>query len=804
VHNAGRVILGTKNIRVWAIVYAVVGVVVCARNLAGIHPQDLKRFLIYLLCANIMALGLRLTANQALIPAAFLIVLLGIQDLSVPELLFIAFTMTVLREIREVRQLSHLAALLYAIATVTIGIVTAQTTYKMVAELGFSALFPAPAIASALVLLFNFGLGMTLMAGPGTPLIGIYRRECRPLLSWFIAAAYLAYLVRATSLQVGWNAALIATPLLFALDRGYRSWLEQKAAHRRDLEQIHQRTLDTLSIAIDSRDHSTQMHVRRVQVFAMAVGQALGLNEAELESLNVAALLHDIGKLGIPDHILLKSGPLTIEEREKMKTHALIGAQMLDCMKYPDGVVSIVRSHHEKWDGSGYPFGLKGEAIPIGARILSAVDCLDALASDRPYRTALSLGGALDEVQAEKGKSFDPRVVSVLERRLDEFERRAREASLLGKEGADASQYDLAKLASTLFAEKEKTPVPFLDPIVSARQEGHLLQQLAAELGHARLPEEVAECSHKWLRQMVTYDTLALYVVQEGKIEPVSVLGRSADQFSKSVLPAEKSLSGSVAASRNPVVNGDVMGEPWYSADSWTASGLHSVLAVPLGDDASVGVVTLYRPERKAFNRDDLRIVQAAGVHLSCALVNSLRYREAEESAATDHLTGLANARSLAAHLTRELARASRENATIGVLVCDLDGFKPVNDRFGHLKGNEVLQLVATGIRETCRASDYVARMGGDEFVIIVPGLRPEKYAWYFDRLRHAAYEAGLKACGEACLSMSIGHAIYPFDGTTAETLLAEADKKMYAVKKTSKASVGLQEARRMVSSARP
>jgi len=184
------VILRLKNVRVWAIVYAVVGSVVCAKNLVDVYPHDLRRFCIYLLCANILALGLRLTANQALIPAAFLIVLLGLQDLSVAELLFIGFTMTVLREIRDVRNLTQAAAMLYAIATVTIGIVTAQATYHWVAAMGFSALFPAQAIASSLVLLFNFGLGMTLLAGHGTPLIGIYRRECRPLLPWFIAAAY--------------------------------------------------------------------------------------------------------------------------------------------------------------------------------------------------------------------------------------------------------------------------------------------------------------------------------------------------------------------------------------------------------------------------------------------------------------------------------------------------------------------------------------------------------------------------------------------------------------------------------------
>ena len=157
-----------------------------------------------------------------------------------------------------------------------------------------------------------------------------------------------------------------------------------------------------------------------------------------------------------------------------------------------------------------------------------------------------------------------------------------------------------------------------------------------------------------------------------------------------------------------------------------------------------------------------------SGPHLESAL----RYQEAEESAVTDHLTGIPNARSLAIHLKRELARSSRENSTIGVLVCDLDGFKQVNDRFGHLKGNEVLQHVANGLRETCRGSDYLARMGGDEFVLVLPDLKEELSPSYLDRLRGVALEAGWTVCGEECLSMSVGAAIYPLDGCDAEQVI--------------------------------
>jgi putative nucleotidyltransferase with HDIG domain len=178
--------------------------------------------------------------------------------------------------------------------------------------------------------------------------------------------------------------------------------------HKRSLDKLaalHQRTLETLAVAIDGRDHTTHMHLRRVQFYVRAVGQELKLSEEQLEHLNVAALLHDIGKLAIPDHILLKPGPLSPEEWEKMKTHPVSGAEMLSRMNFPEPVLQIVATHHEKWDGTGYPRGIKGDQIPIGSRILTAVDCLAALASARPYRGALPIDMAMARVSKEEGRS---------------------------------------------------------------------------------------------------------------------------------------------------------------------------------------------------------------------------------------------------------------------------------------------------------------------------------------------------------------------------------------------------------------
>lgn len=245
----------------------------------------------------------------------------------------------------------------------------------------------------------------------------------------------------------------------------------------------------------------------------------------------------------------------------------------------------------------------------------------------------------------------------------------------------------------------------------------------------------------------------------------------------------ERGLSGWVAQHGTPILNGNVSLESCYRNDSDVLTNLQSALAVPfVGKGGTMGVLTLYHLDRNAFGQDDLRILEAASAHIGPAVEGALHFLEAEETAATDHLTGVANARGLAAYLDRELQRASRDQSTVGVLVCDLDGFKHINDSFGHLTGDEVLRTVATGLRKACRGSDFVARIGGDEFIIVLPGLRDD-YSAQLERLRDVAVEAGLAACGERCLSMSVGMAVYPADGPDAETLIASADQRMYRIK---------------------
>src|SRR5437868_9675428 len=246
-----------------------------------------------------------------------------------------------------------------------------------------------------------------------------------------MVGAATAGLIHFLNAHIGWQSSLLVFPPVYLMYRGYRLYLDKLESEKRHAEQVsrvHLRTIEALALAIEAKDHTTHDHLQRVRVYAMELAKELGLTDAETEALQAASVLHDIGKLAVPEHIISRPGKLTPEEFEKMKVHPIVGAEILEQVDFPYPVVPIVRAHHEKWDGSGYPHGLKGEQIPLGARILAAVDCLDALASDRQYRRALPLDEAMAVVAGEVNRSFDPKVIEVLQRRYQELEGAARKA----------------------------------------------------------------------------------------------------------------------------------------------------------------------------------------------------------------------------------------------------------------------------------------------------------------------------------------------------------------------------------------
>jgi diguanylate cyclase (GGDEF)-like protein/putative nucleotidyltransferase with HDIG domain len=609
---------------------------------------------------------------------------------------------------------------------------------------------------------------------------------------YYLVGAGVAGLVSWLNRIVEWQTSLLILPAVYLIYRSYRLYLaklEDEKGHVEEMANLHMRTIEALALAIEAKDHTTHDHLQRVRVYAVEVAKELKISAEEMEALQAAALLHDIGKLAVPEHIISKPGRLTPEEFEKMKIHPVVGAEILERVRFPYPVVPIVRAHHEKYDGSGYPFGLKGDEIPIGARILSAVDFLDALASDRQYRRAMALDDVMDQLKLESGRSFDPRVVDVLRRRYRDLENlveRRSEAVPWSKLSTDV-KVERGDAPAAGFVEtgiKENQEATFLASIAAARQEAQTLFELSQDLGASLSLDETLSVFSVKLKRLVPYDSIAIYVRRGELLVPEHTSGDNFRLFASLKIPIGQGLSGWVAQNRKPIINGNPSVEPGYLNDPTKFSTLRSALALPLeGLSGVVGVLALYQGEPDAFTSDHLRILLAVTSKMALAIENALKYQQAESSATTDYLTELPNARSLFLELDRELARCKRKETSLTVMVCDMDGFKQINDRFGHLEGNRVLRLFAQALKQSCREYDYVARMGGDEFVVIAPGLAADSAVKKADQLRELARQVGQEICQEDILSLSVGRSMYPEDGLNAEALLAEADRRMYLEK---------------------
>jgi diguanylate cyclase (GGDEF)-like protein/putative nucleotidyltransferase with HDIG domain len=630
------------------------------------------------------------------------------------------------------------------------------------------------------------------------PILEVWKESYLWTFPQYLVGGIIATCFHLMIVSIGWAGVLFTFPVIYLVYRSYDIYLtrvDEQQKHISDMAQLHLRTIEALALAIDAKDDTTAAHLRRVQVYASEVGKELSLTKVEMQALEAAALLHDIGKLAVPEHIISKPGRLTQDEFEKMKIHPIVGAEILERVNFPYPVVPIVRAHHEKFDGSGYPDGLKGDQIPIGARILSVVDCLDALASDRQYRSAMPLDEAIKIIVEESGKSYDPQVVKIMHARYRELEAKAK-AESVDNAARISSNVKVERGASpaTGFASVEvsyaRSPSPdktFSMRISDARREFQMLVEVANDLGSSLSLDETLALLAVRLAKSIPHDAVVIWIRNQDELVPRYVKGESFRLFSSLRIPIGQGLSGWVAENHLPIVNGNPTVESGYLADPTKVTALRSAIAVPLqGRDHVVGVLTLYQLQGDAFTHDHRRILLNISAKAGIVVENALKFEHVQDEARMDELTGLLNSRSLFEQLEQQVASCAERNGTLAVIVMDLDGFKKANDEHGHLAGNRVLQFVAAGLKKSCRAQDVVARLGGDEFVLILsePG---DFLGTIMERIADVGARAGAEIGCKPSLAMSAGYAVYPDDSTDAESLLEKADERMYEAKRQRK-----------------
>src|SRR5712692_2029100 len=623
-----------------------------------------------------------------------------------------------------------------------------------------------------------------------------YNRAARTYGSFVVVAGTAAfacviqYYLTLSFLQWFAFAGLLGLPVIAATLWLYGVYFRHASAKTREAEQasrLHLATVEALATAIDAKDQTTHFHVRRVQIYAAGLGRLLNLSEPELAALNAGALLHDVGKLAVPDHILNKPGALTPAEFEKTKVHTVIGAEILGRVDFPFPVVPIVKHHHERWDGHGYPDGLKGEQIPITARIMSVVDCFDSVREDRPFRSGMTREQAIELLRRGSGTHFDPTVADLFIEHLPRFEMETAARGLEEPRPANAPGNSIEPSDYDVALARENAPVTAYDQIRNAHREVYALYEIARTFGSSLEIESTLSVLVDKVGHIVPFDTCVVYLYDElkGFANAALAVGLNADALRGRCVSLGEGVTGFALANRRAVnrIHPSLDFGTLKLADE---RNYRSMASLPLfKDDLLLGALSVYSTTLKDYSDDHIRLLETVTRLASDALANAMHHARAESNASTDSLTGLPNARSLHLRFEEEVARSQRTGKPFQVIMLDLDHFKLVNDTFGHKIGDRMLREVASLIHRQLREYDFLARYAGDEFVAIVPGLEGPQVDELRERIEAvvAAFALHVRAETHARVGISVGAAIFGVDGETLDHLLIAADQAMYRAK---------------------
>ncbi len=607
---------------------------------------------------------------------------------------------------------------------------------------------------------------------------------------------YRVFILAGGAFIVAWvihqafSLALLSITLFAGAQVIYLVWsrLSAKTRESEELSRVHFATAEALATAIDAKDQTTHCHVRRVQVYAAGMGKVLGLTHGEIVALKAGALLHDIGKLAVPAHIINKPGRLSPAEFEKMKVHTTVGAQILSRVDFPYPVTPIVRHHHEQWDGHGYPDGLKGEQIPITARIISVVDCFDSVREDRPFRRGMTRDEAIAFLLRGSGTHFDPNIVELFIRHLPHFES---EIAALGlsqqlhsAEPAEPISLNEVDMAQT----RERGSFMAYDQIKSAHQEVYALYEIARTFGSSLDVRNTVEALVDKVGHVVPFDTCVVYLFDETKgfATAAHVAGKNAKKLAGRCVAPGEGVTGFALANRTPI---NQLHPSLDFAGIEIDREYRTMASLPLfKDELLLGALSVYSTEFGEYTDDHMRLLETVTRLASDALANAMHHAEAESNALTDSLTGLPNARYLALRFDEEQSRARRMGRSFQIVMLDLDDFKIVNDSFGHKVGDKMLREMGRIIQGQLREYDFLARYAGDEFVAIVQELVGTQVDDLRQRIETAVAEFSLNVRGgEARVGISVGTATFGLDGETLDQLLVAADQAMYRAKSTHK-----------------
>ena len=582
---------------------------------------------------------------------------------------------------------------------------------------------------------------------------------------------------------------LFVVPVIFLVYQfyvGHVERVEEKEKYIEDIQlseehlaELYLQTIKSLALAIDAKDRYTHQHILRVQRYSVAIAKQMGLTGSDLEAVNTGALLHDIGKLGVPEYVLMKPGRLTPEEFDKIKQHPEIGAAILDPVEFPWPVLPVVRHHHEKWDGTGYPDRLKGEEIPLNARIMAVADVYDALTSSRSYRQAWTHERAVATITKDVGTHFDAVVVEAFLKVIDDV---VQQMALDG-EGPLVPR-------TTRAAEPEDKTAAAAKAISRTSAELWALYEVAQTMASSVGTREVVEYLARKLEKTFPGALCVVFTKAPNaeKLECAAASGINREFFCSASTINPKSLSWQTMIAGTPYVGEyDVDDLMLASVEGTQWEVLQSSVIVPIvcGGEA-LGTLNLYHCEANAFSEHDRDLLGFVAERCGPAFQHSFLDDQPLSDTERDSMTEAFNL----VYLTREieLLLDPESRTTRFALIClNLDTFKSINELFGRTKGNEILGQVAQILMSAIDQDDIVARLGGDEFLILLKDAGHGEADQYLGRVEEQfnQYDPSLlhHALGELAVQYTTGIACYPDSARDCAGLIANADAEMRRAK---------------------
>ncbi len=590
----------------------------------------------------------------------------------------------------------------------------------------------------------------------------------------------------------------IAAPLLIVLYL-LADWrlgpLYDDQRRRHEADQIYLPAVEALALAVEAKDSVSSAHLKRVQRYCVEIAKALNCSEEEIRALEFGALLHDIGKIAVPEPLLTKPGRLSPQEFSQMAVHPQVGAEILSAVDFPFPVAELVLCHHENWDGSGYPRRLKGEQIPLTARILSVVDAFDALTSDRPYRPAMSAERALEIIRSRRGKAFEPQVtdtlIEILPRIEEEF-RREREAV----RGSRQARRGFTRPRSL---EAEQTSLTFEERIESLKQARpparkrawaedltawyRLLETLGATLS----PKQILDFILPMLRVRMPLDECAVFLSQGYNLTPVYCTGSKAELLRDLQVPIGDSPTGWVAGHGETLLNGNPMRESGELGTMAWLLGLNSALVCPLWEAGrAVGTINIYSKAQAAYSYEHAAMMERLTATLGGVLLRAGAY-ESGDAGDIDRLTRLPTARHGLAGLSALVKEAGETGGTVSVVYIDVDNFRIVNSRLGYSRGDLLLRALCQALIDCFPDPDFLCRLGNDHFIGLLRNTSQAQLASLVKKLKLTVRErsrqdsASFDSAGfDAPLRISVGAASYPTEVASAEALLVLSSQRSY------------------------